>query len=34
VDRLLKTFDDEQLMAMWRAMHEQSAKRRENGGDE
>jgi DNA-binding PadR family transcriptional regulator len=34
VDRLLKTFDDEQLMGMWRGMHEQSAKRRDNGGDE
>ncbi len=34
VDRLLKTFDDEQLMGIWRGLHEQSAKRRDDGGDE
>jgi DNA-binding PadR family transcriptional regulator len=34
VDRLLKTSDDEQLMGMWRGFHEQSAKGRDNGGDE
>jgi DNA-binding PadR family transcriptional regulator len=34
VDRLLRMFDDEQLLAMWRGFHEQSAKARDNGGDE
>ena len=34
VDRLLKNFDDQELLAMWRGFHEQSAKARENGGKE
>jgi len=34
VDRVLKDFDDQELLAMWRGFHEQSAKARENGGKE
>jgi len=34
VDQLLRTLGDEQLIAMWRGFHEQSAKARENGGQE
>jgi DNA-binding PadR family transcriptional regulator len=34
VDRLIRTLDDQELLAMWRQFHEQSAKARENGGDE
>jgi DNA-binding PadR family transcriptional regulator len=34
VDRLMRTLDDPELLAMWRDFHEQSAKARENGGDE
>jgi DNA-binding PadR family transcriptional regulator len=34
VDRLLRTLEDPQLVAMWRSFHEQSAKERENGGQE
>jgi DNA-binding PadR family transcriptional regulator len=33
VDQLLRTLGDEELIAMWRGFHEQSAKARENGGD-
>src|SRR5215469_508846 len=31
VDRLIGTLDDEELLAMWRHFHEQSAKARKNG---
>ena len=34
VDRLMRTLDDPDLLAMWRHFHEQSAKARENGEDE
>ena len=34
VDRLLREFNDEEILAMWRAFHEQSAKAREDGGNE
>ena len=34
VDRLLRTLEDQELLAMWRGFHEQSAKAREDGGDE
>lgn len=34
VDRLLRTLDDPDLLAMWRHFHEQSAKARDNGGNE
>jgi len=34
VDRLLHDFNNDELLAMWRAFHEQSAKAREDGGDE
>jgi DNA-binding PadR family transcriptional regulator len=34
VDRLLRTLDDPDLLAMWRHFHEQSAKARDSGGDE
>jgi len=34
VDRLLRTLEDQDLLAMWRGFHEQSAKARKDGGDE
>ena len=34
VDRLLRTLEDQVLLAMWRGFHEQSAKARKDGGDE
>ena len=33
VDRLLRSFDDPDLLAMWRGFHEQSAKARDGGNE-